>query len=88
MDGGDLAPQSQVILTGCWLTMKEISLLLGIIATCAPLPGVYLGFRVYFLCVCVCVIPTASSNANLIATTHAVLFLVVACCYSHDKLHC
>lgn len=38
---GDLAPQSQVILTGCWLTMKEISLLLGIIATYAPLPGVY-----------------------------------------------
>ena len=40
LEGGDLAPQSQVILTGCWLTMKEISLLLGIIATCAPLPGV------------------------------------------------
>lgn len=38
---GDLAPQSQVILTGCWLTMKQISLLLGIIATCAPLPGVH-----------------------------------------------
>ena len=39
---GDLAPHSQLILTGCWLTMKEISLLLGIIATCAPLPGVCL----------------------------------------------
>ena len=36
---GELAPQAQVILTGCWLTMKEISLLLGTIATTAPLPG-------------------------------------------------
>ena len=37
---GDLAPQAQVILTGCWLTMKEASLLLGSLATFAPLPGV------------------------------------------------
>ena len=58
LEGGDLAPQSQVILTGCWLTMKEISLLLGIIATCAPLPGV-------------CVTPTASPHANLIAANDA-----------------
>ena len=39
LEGSELAPQAQVILTGCWLTMKEISLLLGTIASCAPLPG-------------------------------------------------
>ncbi len=36
---GELAPQAQVILTGCWLTMKEVSLLMGSLATYAPLPG-------------------------------------------------
>ena len=36
---GDLAPQAQVILTGCWLTMKEACLLMGSLATHAPLPG-------------------------------------------------
>ena len=36
---GELGPQAQVILTGCWLTMKEVSLLMGSLATCAPLPG-------------------------------------------------
>ncbi len=39
VEDGDLAPQAQVILTGCWLTMKEVSLLLGTLAACAPLPG-------------------------------------------------
>lgn len=39
LEGSELAPQAQVILTGCWLTMKEVSLLLSTIATCAPLPG-------------------------------------------------
>ena len=54
VEGGELAPHSQVILTGCWLTMKEISLLLGIVATCAPLPGVCACVRLS-LCVCQCV---------------------------------
>ncbi|DBB01023.1 TPA: hypothetical protein ACH3X1_000923 [Trebouxia sp. C0004] len=36
---GELAPQAQVILTGCWLTMKEVSLLMGSLATYAPLPA-------------------------------------------------
>ena len=39
LEGSELAPQAQVILTGCWLTMKEVSLLLGTIASCVPLPG-------------------------------------------------
>ncbi|KAL0046958.1 hypothetical protein WJX82_002976, partial [Trebouxia sp. C0006] len=38
---GELAPQAQVILTGCWLTMKEVSLLMGSLATYAPLPAVH-----------------------------------------------
>lgn len=37
--GDDLAPKAQVIITGCWLTMKEITLLLGSLAKCTPLPG-------------------------------------------------
>lgn len=58
LEGGDLAPHSQVILTGCWLTMKEISLLLGIIATCAPLPGVCACVRLSLcLCMSVCEAP-------------------------------
>jgi len=38
---GELAPQAQVILTGCWLTMKDVSLLMGSLATYAPLPGTW-----------------------------------------------
>ena len=38
---GELAPQAQVILTGCWLTMKEVSLLMGSLPTYAPLPGTW-----------------------------------------------
>ncbi|DBA69567.1 TPA: hypothetical protein ACH3X2_012764 [Trebouxia sp. C0005] len=38
---GELAPQAQVILTGCWLTMKEVSLLMGSLATYAPLPAMH-----------------------------------------------
>ncbi|BDA45482.1 probable thyroid adenoma-associated protein homolog [Coccomyxa sp. Obi] len=42
-DGGDsnndsqLAPRAQVIVTGCWLTLKEVALLLGCLAREAPL---------------------------------------------------
>ena len=39
LEDGDLAPQAQVILTGCWLTMKEVSLLMGAIAQSAPISG-------------------------------------------------
>ena len=38
---GELGPQAQVILTGCWLTMKEVGLLMGSLATYASLPGTY-----------------------------------------------
>ena len=38
-DGEGLAPKAQVIITACWLTMKEIALLLGSLAKCTPLPG-------------------------------------------------
>ena len=44
---GELAPQAQVILTGCWLTMKEVSLLMGSLATYAPLPGTWLMHSAY-----------------------------------------
>lgn len=43
----ELAPQAQVILTGCWLTMKEVSLLMGSLATYAPLPGTWLMHSAY-----------------------------------------
>jgi|TARA_B110000977_G_scaffold90099_1_gene119696 hypothetical protein len=34
-----LAPKAQMIVTACWLTMKEISLVIGEIARRVPLPG-------------------------------------------------
>ncbi|XP_024527150.1 thyroid adenoma-associated protein homolog [Selaginella moellendorffii] len=42
--GGDddaslLAPLEQMVMVGCWLSMKEVSLLLGTVARGAPLPG-------------------------------------------------
>ena len=33
---GDLGPETQIITTGCWLTMKESVLVIGEIATYAP----------------------------------------------------
>ncbi|KAK9830510.1 hypothetical protein WJX72_012147 [[Myrmecia] bisecta] len=36
---GELAPRSQMITTGCWLTMKEVSLVWGTLARCIPLEG-------------------------------------------------
>ena len=39
-DGGvTLAPKAQTIVTACWLTMKEVSLLTGELARVVPLPG-------------------------------------------------
>jgi hypothetical protein len=37
-DGG-LAPKAQMVVTACWLTMKEVSLLTGELARVVPLPG-------------------------------------------------
>ncbi|KAK9842206.1 hypothetical protein WJX81_000582 [Elliptochloris bilobata] len=37
--GGLLAPRAQVLISGCWLTLKEVSLLLGTLARCVPLSG-------------------------------------------------
>lgn len=37
---GDLGPETQVITTGCWLTMKEATLVIGKIADHAPTAGV------------------------------------------------
>lgn len=39
VEGEGLAPRAQIIITACWLTMKEIALLLGSLAKCTPLPG-------------------------------------------------
>ena len=39
VEGLGLAPKAQVIITGCWLTMKEVSLLMGALARYTPLPG-------------------------------------------------
>lgn len=38
-DGEGVAPVEQMIMVGCWLSMKEVSLLLGTIAREVPLPG-------------------------------------------------
>jgi len=37
-DGG-LAPKAQMVVTACWLTMKEVSLLTGELARVVPIPG-------------------------------------------------
>ena len=37
--GGSLGPEAQVVITGCWLTMKEVSLLTGALFRHVPLPG-------------------------------------------------
>ena len=37
--GGELALKAQAVVTGCWLTMKEVSLLMGTLARCTPPPG-------------------------------------------------
>jgi len=34
-----LAPTAQMVVTACWLTMKEVSLLIGELARTVPLPG-------------------------------------------------
>lgn len=34
-----LAPPEQMVMVGCWLSVKEVSLLLGTIARVVPLPG-------------------------------------------------
>ncbi|KAL2643811.1 hypothetical protein R1flu_011398 [Riccia fluitans] len=34
-----LAPAEQIVMVGCWLSVKEVSLLLGTIARAVPLPG-------------------------------------------------
>jgi hypothetical protein len=40
-EGGEsLAPKAQMVVTACWLTMKEVSLLTGELARAVPLPGV------------------------------------------------
>ncbi|MCO5604496.1 hypothetical protein L7F22_058663 [Adiantum nelumboides] len=36
---GFLAPSEQAIMVGCWLAMKEVSLLLGTVTRKVPLPG-------------------------------------------------
>jgi Putative death-receptor fusion protein (DUF2428) len=36
---GELAPRAQLVITGSWLTMKEVSLLLGTLARAIPLSG-------------------------------------------------
>lgn len=33
---GDLGPETQIITTGCWLTMKEATLVIGKVADHAP----------------------------------------------------
>ncbi|KAG0575047.1 hypothetical protein KC19_VG313400 [Ceratodon purpureus] len=38
-DGDGVAPLEQMIMVGCWLSMKEVSLLLGTVAREVPLPG-------------------------------------------------
>ena len=37
--GESLAPRAQMVVTACWLTMKEVSLLTGDLAAVVPLPG-------------------------------------------------
>ena len=37
--GESLAPKAQMVVTACWLTMKEVSLLTGELARAVPLPG-------------------------------------------------
>ena len=37
--GESLAPRAQMVVTACWLTMKEVSLLTGELARAVPLPG-------------------------------------------------
>ena len=37
-DGG-FAPKAQMVVTACWLTMKEVSLLTGELARVVPIPG-------------------------------------------------
>eukprot|EP00850_Spirogloea_muscicola_P002017 SM000007S20977 [mRNA] locus=s7:1355748:1369992:+ [translate_table: standard] len=39
LDSEGLAPVEQMIMVGCWLSMKEVSLLLGTIVRRVPLPG-------------------------------------------------
>ena len=36
---GDLGPETQIVTTGCWLTMKEAALVIGKIADHAPQEG-------------------------------------------------
>ena len=38
-EGESLAPKAQMVVTACWLTMKEVSLLTGELARVVPLPG-------------------------------------------------
>ncbi|KAK9862251.1 hypothetical protein WJX84_009332 [Apatococcus fuscideae] len=37
---GDLGPETQIVTTGCWLTMKEAALVIGKIADHAPQEGI------------------------------------------------
>ena len=39
-DDADLGPETQIITTGCWLSMKEAALVIGKIAEHAPMKGV------------------------------------------------
>ena len=38
-DGSGLAPKAQLIVTGCWLTMKEAALVMGTLARSLPRTG-------------------------------------------------